>query len=182
MERLRRGPRAPSKDRRRSPSPTPTKPARCTWPRAESPTRSRSPRAARKTARSPLATGISQLRSPRPQTRWIYQNSRRWPGTERGQARHRAGDWARRGQAPVHRLQQVAKGSWVPWGDRVQQRYDSCAIALIALLTRQLRETQQSHRGARSAGRDWRVLQLLAPGDQLFAVGGGREEAAVLMV
>ena len=43
-------------------------------------------------------------------------------------------------------------------------------------------EAQQAHRGARGAGGDRRVLEVLAPRDQRFAVGGGREEAAALGV
>ncbi len=66
----------------------------------------------------------------------------------------------------------------------------SCAAAaivaerrlLVARLAGERGEPQQPERGGRAAGRDRRVLELLAAGDQRLVVGGGGEEAAALGV
>src|SRR5205823_7985968 len=86
-------------------------------------------------------------------------------------------------QVPVQRLQQRPEGGGMPRSDLVQQSQDRDGVALVALLAGQLRQAQQAQRGARAAGGNRRVLELLAPHDQGFLlVGGGREEAAALGV
>src|SRR6476646_11741152 len=50
----------------------------------------------------------------------------------------------------------------------------------VAVLAAQRREAKQAQRSRAVAGGDRVVADLLAAGDQLFVVGGGRVEAAAL--
>ena len=66
--------------------------------------------------------------------------------------------------------------------DRVQQPQLPQRGVLVPRLAGQARQPQQAERGGRAAGRDRRVLELLAAGDQRLVVGRGGEEAAALGV
>ena len=55
-------------------------------------------------------------------------------------------------------------------------------MALVGVLAGQRGEPQQPERGRRAARGDRRVLEVLAPRDELLVVVGGREEAALLGV
>src|SRR6201999_1581702 len=66
--------------------------------------------------------------------------------------------------------------------DRVQEPDHAHRRVLVARIAGQPGEAQQTERGRRGAGRDRRVLELLAARDQRLVVVGGGEEAAALGV
>ena len=86
------------------------------------------------------------------------------------------------GEVEVERLQQVPERGRVLWGDRVQEPQHAERRLLVGVFARERGEPQQAVRGRGGAGRDRRVLELLAPRDQRLVVVGGGEEAAVLGV
>ncbi len=85
--------------------------------------------------------------------------------------RYGAGDRTGGGKVPVQGLQQVPEGARVTRGDLVQQASTETRMALVLGLAAELGEAQQPERGARCAGGDWGVLEVLAPCDQSFAIG-----------
>ena len=66
--------------------------------------------------------------------------------------------------------------------DRVEQAEHAHGALLVLVLAGQGRQAQQPVGGARVAGGDRVVLEVLAPGDELLVVGRGLEEAAALLV
>ncbi len=82
----------------------------------------------------------------------------------------------------MHRLQQMPERLRVARRELVREPQHRERVALVALLAGQLPQALEPERGARAAGGDGAVLQLLAPRDQRFAVGGGGEEPSVLRV
>ncbi len=80
------------------------------------------------------------------------------------------------------RLQHVTERAGVARRDLAQQPQHGEARDARTRLAGELGQAQQPDGGARGAGGNGGVLEVLAPHDQLFAVGGGGEEAAVLLV
>src|SRR3954453_23922882 len=66
--------------------------------------------------------------------------------------------------------------------DLVQQAQVADAGRLVAMLSGERGEAQQAERGARRAGRDRRVLEVLAARHPLLVVRGRGEEPAALLV
>ena len=88
-----------------------------------------------------------------------------------------------RREVEVERLEQVGEGLRVLRRDLVEQRgAPTSARSLVLVLAGERRQAQQAVGGARVAGRDRVVLQVLAAGHELLVVGRGLEEAAALVV
>ena len=69
-------------------------------------------------------------------------------------------------QIEVDRLQRVPEGVRMAADDRCQDPQDAQRVALVGGIARQRRQAQQPEGRGRAAGRDRRILQVLAAGDQ----------------
>src|SRR3954451_2868126 len=85
-------------------------------------------------------------------------------------------------EVEVHRLEQVGERLRVLERDLVQQAEDADRPVLVVVLAGQRGQPQQAVGGARVAGGDGVVLQVLATGQELLVVRRGLEEAAALLV
>src|SRR3954454_14173092 len=87
-----------------------------------------------------------------------------------------------RREVEVERLEQVRERVWVLRRDLVQKPEDAERALLVPVLAAQEREPEKAVRGARIAGRDRVVLEILTARDEALVVVGRLEEAAPLLV